>query len=173
MQAELRRRQLQSMAAGLGLVALLVVASIAHGADNPFAAMSGAWSGPGTVTLENGAKENIRCRASYDVNGSGASLKLDLRCSSDSFKIELQSNVSHRNGELSGFWNEATKRVGGSIAGRAEGERIEAIVDGPIAAMLEISTRADRQSVSIQSPGSKVSEVSITLSRGIKQAALP
>lgn len=173
MLTEIKKRQLQSMAAGLGLVVLLVVASIAHGADNPFAAMSGIWSGPGTVTLENGAKENIRCRTNYDVNGGGASLRLDLRCSSDSFKIELQSSVSHRNGELSGFWNEATKRVGGGIAGRAAGEKIEAIVDGPIAAMLEIRTQADRQSVSIQSPGGKVPEVSIMLSRGIKHAALP
>ena len=72
-------------------------------------------------------------------------LKLDLRCSSDSFKFELQSSVSHNNGEVSGFWNELTNRVGGTVAGKAAGDRIEVRVEGPIAAMLDISTRADQQ----------------------------
>ena len=38
--------------------------------------------------------------------------------------------------------------------------------------MLDISTRADQQTVAIQSPGSKMSEVAISLSRANKQAAL-
>jgi hypothetical protein len=62
-------------------------------------------------------------------------LNLDLRCSSDSFKFELQSSVSHNNGEVAGFWNELTHKVGGTVAGTAAGERIEVRVDGPIAAL--------------------------------------
>ena len=105
-------------------MALLVVASIAHGAAvGPFAGLSGAWAGPGTVTLAGGTQENIRCRANYNVDGSGANLKLDLRCSSDSFKFELQSTVSHNNGEVSGFWNEATNRVGGTWPARLRATR--------------------------------------------------
>lgn len=170
--AELTKRKLQSMLAGLGLVALLVVASVAHGAGGPFLGLSGAWTGPGTVTLAGGTRENIRCRATYNVDGSGANLRLDLRCSSDSFKFELQSTVSHNNGEVSGFWNEATNRIGGTVSGKAAGNKIEVVVAGPLSAKIALSTNADRQSVSIQSPGSKVSEVAISLSRGIKQAAL-
>jgi hypothetical protein len=169
---KLADRKLQSAAIGLGLVAVLIVATLAHGSASPFASLSGVWAGPGTVTMASGAKEGIRCRANYDVGGGGANLKVDLRCSSDSFKFELQSNVSHNNGEVSGFWNELTNRVGGTVAGKAAGERIEVRVDGPIAALLKISTRADRQSVSIRSPGSKMSEVAISLSRGSNQAAM-
>lgn len=95
-------------------------------------------------------------------------LKLDLRCSSDSFKFELQSSVSHNNGEVSGFWNELTNRVGGTVAGTAAGERIQVNVHGPISAMLAMNTRANQQSVSIRSPGSAMSEVAISLSRGSK-----
>lgn len=171
-EAALTNRKLQSAAAGLGLVALLVMASIAHGSSSPFAALSGSWMGPGTLTLASGVKERIRCRANYHVDGAGSNLRLDLRCSSDSFKFELQSNVTHRNGEVSGFWNELTNRVGGTVAGKAAGERIEVRVDGPISAMLAMSTRANQQSVSIRSPGSPMSEVAISLSRGSKQAAL-
>ena len=112
------------------------MASVAHGSSSPFTGLSGAWAGPGTITLDSGAKERIRCRANYSVDGSGVNLKLDLRCSSDSFKFELQSSVSHNNGEVSGFWNELTNRVGGTVAGKAAGEQIEVRVEGPIAAML-------------------------------------
>ena len=164
--------QPKGILAGIVLATLLVMASMAHGASSPFAGLSGSWAGPGTITLAGGTKESIRCRASYSVDDSGVNLKLDLRCSSDSFKFELQSSVSHNNGEVAGFWNELTSRVGGTVAGKAASDRIEVIVEGPIAAVLEISTRADQQSVSIQSPGSKMSEVSISLSRASKQAAL-
>jgi hypothetical protein len=170
--ASVTTRKLQSAVIGLGLVAMLFMATFAHGSNSPFVSLSGAWVGPGTVTLDSGAKENIRCRANYSVDSHGVNLKLDLRCSSDSLKFELQSSVSHNNGEVSGFWNELTHRVGGTVAGKAAGEQIEVRVEGPIAAILDINTRADHQTVAIQSPGSKMSEVAIPLSRTSKQAAL-
>jgi hypothetical protein len=169
--ASVTTRKLQSAVIGLGLVAVLFMATFAHGSNSPFLGLSGAWTGPGTVMLDNGAKENIRCRANYAVDDSGTNLKLDLRCAGEGFKFELQSSVSHNNGKVSGFWNELTNRVGGTIAGKAAGEQIEVRVEGAIAAMLDISTRTDQQVVAIQSPGNKMSEVAISLSRVNKQVA--
>ncbi len=77
--ASVTTRKLQSAVIGLGLVAVLFVASFAHGSNSPFTGLSGAWAGP----------------------------------------------------------------------------RL----------MLDISTRADQQTVAIQSPGSKMSEVAFSLSR--------
>ena len=178
--AHLTNRKLSSFLATFALVALLVTASLAHGADTPFAALSGAWSGPGTITLASGGKESIRCRAKYEVDGNGTNLKLNLRCSSDSHKFDLQADVSHANGQVSshangqvsGFWNESLNRVGGTVAGKATAGLIDVVVDGPISAMLTVKTRADSQSVSIRSPGGAVSSVAISLSRGSKQTAL-
>jgi hypothetical protein len=157
------------------IAAIIVMASVAHGYSGdrgPFGGLAGTWSGPGTVTLADGAKENIRCRAGYDIGGSGSSLTLELRCSSDSFRFELESSVAHANGAVAGHWNERSHRLGGTVSGTIDGDRLEAIVEGPLSAMLEISTRGGRQTVSIQSPGSKITEVTIQLSRGIRQAAL-
>jgi hypothetical protein len=130
--------------------------------------LSGSWSGPGTIKLSSGAKEAIRCRATYNVDGGGVNLKLALRCASDSYRFELQSSVSHNAGAVSGFWNELTNRVGGTVSGKARGEKIEVNVAGPISAMLALNTRADRQSISIQSPGSEMAEVAISMSRGAR-----
>jgi hypothetical protein len=48
--------------------------------------------------------------------------------------------------------------VGSQINARAEGQTFNAI--------LALNTHGDRQSITIQSPGSEMSEVDITLTRG-------
>jgi len=41
--------------------------SASYAQSGPFAGMAGNWSGGGTVTLDDGSTERIRCRASYAV----------------------------------------------------------------------------------------------------------
>src|SRR5262245_24605287 len=98
-------------------VAFLATAGTAEAVGGPFDQMSGTWSGGGAITLASGVKEQIRCRASYDVSGSN--LALTIRCASASYKFELQSNVAHSGGAISGTWAEMTHRVGGTISGNA------------------------------------------------------
>ena len=136
--------------------------------SSPFTALSGSWSGGGTITMASGTKERIRCRARYDVDGGGSNLDLTLRCASDSYNFELQSNVAHSNGALSGTWAEMTRHVGGDIEGTAQGNNINVRVSGVISALLAVSTNANQQSISIEAPGTDMSLVAISLSRGTK-----
>lgn len=143
--------------------ALLACGAAHAAAETPFTAMAGSWSGSGTITLANGVKEQIRCRANYDVSGSN--LALTIRCASASYKFELQSNVAHSGGAISGTWAEMTHRVGGTISGSASGNRINARVEGVLSAMLSMSTSAGKQSISIEAPGMEMSRVAISLSK--------
>jgi hypothetical protein len=152
-------------AAAAGLLAV-AASPAAKAANSPFTALSGTWSGAGTITLASGSRERIRCRATYGVDGSGARLDLRLRCAGDSFKFELQSNVAHSNGALTGNWAELTRHVGGAIDGKATGNRINVRVSGTISALLAVNTSANRQSISIEAPGSDMSMVAISLNRG-------
>ena len=156
----------KSVLVAAGLLAWAALPSTAEAGTGPFAALSGSWSGGGTITMSSGTKERIRCRANYVVGGSGSSLDLTLRCASDSFKFELQSSVAHSNGAVSGTWAEVTRHVGGNIEGSARGNHISVRVSGVISALLGMSTNANQQSISIQSPGSEMSLVAISLSRG-------
>ena len=54
----------------------------------------------------------------------------------------------------------------GFIEGRARGNQIHARVSGIISAMLAVNTNADRQSISIEAPGTDMSLVAISMSRG-------
>ena len=83
------------------VLAVLSSPAAAQAAESPFANLNGSWSGPGVITLSSGAKERIRCRATYNVDQAGISLNLALRCASASYKFELDGSVSHANGAVS------------------------------------------------------------------------
>ena len=155
----------KSAIAAAGLLALAALPSSVEAAPGPFAALSGSWSGGGTITMSSGARERIRCRARYNVGGSGSNLDLTLRCASDSYNFELQSNASYSNGAVSGTWNETTRGVGGSIEGSGNAGQIRVRVSGIISASLAVSTVANQQSISIQAPGTEMQHVAISLSR--------
>src|SRR4051812_27401464 len=48
--------------------------SLGYAQTGPFAGMAGAWSGGGTITLDDGSNERIRCRATYAVGAGGNGL---------------------------------------------------------------------------------------------------
>jgi hypothetical protein len=155
-------------AVGAAALALMMLPAPVQASTTPFHALSGTWSGGGTITMANGAKERIRCRAHYDVNGSGSAVDLRLRCAGDSFTFELQSNVGYQDGMVSGTWSETTRRVGGNLEGNARGNRISVRVSGVISALLAVSTNANQQSISIEAPGTEMAAVAISMSRGAK-----
>src|ERR1700704_248651 len=69
-----------------------VAASTAYAqASGPYAGMAGSWRGGGTVTLDDGSTERIRCRATYQVGGGGNGLNQTLICASDSYKFDLKT----------------------------------------------------------------------------------
>ena len=135
--------------------------------EGPFAGLPGSWIGTGIIALSSGAKERIRCRATYRLESSSVNLRLELSCTSDSYKFELHSNISYHDHTISGTWNESTRGVGGNITGSATGNQIQARAEGQtFTAILVMNTRGPRQSVSIQSPGSEMSGITIELTRG-------
>ena len=157
-----------TVAATVAVLGLAALPSSAFAFGSPFAAMSGSWSGSGTITTSDGNKERIRCRAKSDVDNGGSTLDLTIRCASDSYNFELQSNVAHRNGAVSGNWSENTRHVGGNIEGSASGNAISVRVSGVISATLGMSTNGNQQSISIQAPGTELQSVAISMSRGAK-----
>jgi hypothetical protein len=150
--------------AGLLMLALCLPGSGTEAAVSPFAAMAGSWIGGGTVSTSDGGQERLRCRASYDVGG--AELRLNIRCASDSYNIDLESNVQYRGGEIFGSWSEAGYNASGTLSGRAAGGRIEASARGQnFSANLSLTTRGNRQMVSIRPLGTSITGVTLALDR--------
>ena len=136
------------------------------GPASPFTALAGSWSGGGVISTTDGQQEQLRCRAAYDVDGSGDQLRLNLTCASASYKFDLASEVEYRGGEISGSWSEASRNASGTLSGRAAGDHVEAAARGDsFSAHLSLTTRGGRQTVSIQPQGGSITSVSLALSR--------
>ena len=133
----------------------------------PFANLHGSWIGNGTITLSSGATERIRCRAKYIIENSDRNMQQELRCASDSYKFEVNSNIDYNAGSVYGTWAEITRNVSGAVTGKATGNQIEArVAGGPFTAALSLTTTGNAQAVMIRPTGTDVTVVSISLQRG-------
>jgi len=135
------------------------------GPGGPFLGLSGQWSGGGTITMANGSTERLRCKSTNVVNANGRAIQQSLRCASDSYSLEISSNVVSTSGALSGSWAESTRGVSGNISGRVGGSAIIANVGGAgFTASINVRTQGDKQSVTIRPQGgTDVARVSVAL----------
>ena len=154
--------------AGVGVLGtLLAVASAGALAAGPFEPLSGSWSGGGTIAMNDGHNERIRCKAEYEVVPSGIILHQNLRCASDSYKFEVRSSLQADGDSLTGTWRETTRQVIGNVSGTIRGERITTDVQGTgFSANLDVTTHGNAQSVSIKPTGTDIKSVQIDLKRG-------
>lgn len=156
----------KTIVAALGLFGLAFVAQAAPAAAGPFTGYQGSWSGGGTITTSNG-DERIRCRASYAVDATGASLTQRLTCASDSYRFVVVSDIIADGSRISGSWSETTRSLNGSLAGSAANGQYNARVSGGgFSANISVNSSASRQSVTISSSGSNIRRVSMTLQKG-------
>ena len=154
----------QLIAAAVFLTAL-VCGSASHAQSGPFAGLAGVWSGGGTVTLDDGSSERIRCRATYAVGNGGNGLNQSLSCASDSYRFNLASNVIASGGSLSGTWSESGRGITGSLEGRGSNGNFQVIASAPgFTASISLTTRGNKQSVVIRAE-SQFRGASISLSR--------
>jgi len=151
--------------AALALV-LFAAPPVGAQASGPFEPLAGSWSGSGTVSTSDGLHERVKCLAKYVSEKAGNSVQLDLRCASDSYKVELTSSIVQTAGSLSGNWFERTRRVGGRISGKVTGNQFNVRADGEtFTALLSVTTQGSHQTFSMESPGAYVPEFSIALNR--------
>jgi hypothetical protein len=138
--------------AAVTLLAVSISGSASYAQSGPFAGLAGNWSGGGTVALDDGSTERIRCRATYAVGENGNGLNQSLLCASDSYKFELRSSVVAEGGSLSGTWSETTRNVSGNLQGRAAPGNFQVIASAPgFTANITLTTRGNKQSVVIKS----------------------
>ena len=149
------------------IAALLAFGSASDAsAAGPFESLAGPWSGGGTISMNDGHNERIRCKAMYEVVPSGIILHQNLSCASDSYKFEVRSSIQAEGDTLVGTWRETTRQVVGNVSGRISGDHIVTAVEGTgFSANLDLTTRGNSQSVSIRPTGTDIKSVQIDLKR--------
>ena len=145
--ARARSRRLLIAAAVLFTAGLVSAESKAQ--SGPFAPLAGSWSGGGTVALDDGSTERIRCRAKYAP--IGPTLELSLTCASDAYKFNFGANVRAEGGAIAGSWSEASRNISGSLQGRGTGGNYDLVAStAGFNANISLKTSGNKQNVSIR-----------------------
>lgn len=111
--------------------------------------MAGTWSGGGTVTLDDGSKERLRCRATYQV--AGANMTMALTCASDAYKFNLGANVVDQGGQVTGSWTESSRNISGVLTGRGGGGNFQVTAStAGFNANISLRTAGNKQTVTMR-----------------------
>src|SRR6202051_2369531 len=144
------------------LLLMTILAAAPAYAEQSFDSVAGSWSGGGSMKPSDGPRERVRCKIDYATKNAGQSVKMNVRCASDAYKMDLNANIDENGTVLSGNWFESTYRQGGSVSGQNVNGLIEAKVEGQtITALLNVRTKGNHQSFVMESPGAWISQVSI------------
>lgn len=115
----------------------------------PYAGMAGNWSGGGTVTLDDGSRERLRCRASYQV--AGIKMTMALTCASDAYKFILGANVVDEHGQVTGTWTESSRQIAGTLQGRGGGGNFQVVAStAGFNANISLRTAGNKQTVTMR-----------------------
>jgi hypothetical protein len=147
------------------LTAILFFASwpVAQAAAGPFDVLLGSWGGSGQITMTDGRKERLKCKAYY--TGGGTQLGMAILCQSESSNVEIRSKLSQSGGRITGTWEERTFNASGNAVGQASGSKIDLQISGGVNATMSVSYSSSRQSVAISTQGIALKSVTISLSR--------
>ena len=152
-------------AAALPLVAVMSSAAAPAFAAGPFTGFPGEWVGTGDVTMTDGSRDRIKCKASYSTGPSGQALNINVNCASDSYRVNIISNVVAQGSQFSGTWRETTRQVNGDVTGRvpAPGEYQARLSGTGFGLELAATSNGKSQAITINSQGTDVQSVKISL----------
>ncbi len=142
--------------------AIAAMNSVAVAGPSPFNTMLGSWGGSGIFELKSGKKERIQCTAYY--TGSSSQLNMNIRCKGNQ-QIEMRSKMSLADGKITGTWLETTFNAEGNISGKAQGSKIALAINGAVTGSMEVNFSRVRQEVIINTKGTDLKVVKITLTR--------
>ncbi|MDX2203204.1 MAG: hypothetical protein NW223_10680 [Hyphomicrobiaceae bacterium] len=136
-------------------------------APGPFERFAGRWVGEGRLGIRDGATEQVRCRVTYSPTGNGQLLHQSIRCASPSGSIEVQTDVKHQDGRLTGKWKELTRDWGGEVSGKVTDKGLRVRVTGDaFKANMSIDLRGDKQVIDIQFIDSALIGLTLALTQG-------
>lgn len=138
--------------ASCAAIALAALAMPASAIEGTFSALDGAWTGSGSVRLENGKSERLRCKGYYNAK-SGSSLGMAINCGNASFKINMRASLQSAGGSITGTWEEREFNQTGNVNGKQTASGFNLRFSGAISGSMNVSMTGSRQTVSISTGG--------------------
>lgn len=165
----MQKNMLRRDAAKIVSICAIVVMGGAHPAcaSEGFTRFAGYWRGNGSIVMDDGSREPIRCKAVYAVRPDGEALNIDMNCASDSYSVHILTQVAADGSDFSGSWQETTRQAQGTVMGHISdsGDMSANLQTVGVSLKLAAHTYGARQSIIIRAQGTDVRNVSIDLHR--------
>lgn len=140
-----------SAAAAL-IFAAVALAAPAWALEGTFSALDGAWAGSGSVRLDSGKTERLRCRGYYNAK-QGNALGMAINCGNASIKIHMRANLRSAGNAITGTWEEREFNQSGNVSGRRTANGFSLTFSGAISGSMSVAMTGSRQTVSISTGG--------------------
>ena len=159
------KRITRALATAFFTASVVSASAVPAPADETWAMLEGRWSGVGTIALDGGGTERLKCQAVYKNEADGH-VAQRLTCVGASYRIDGGADLIFESGRLSGTWSERSYSVGGGLAGRAEGGHMTFKLDGPtFSGAVSIEVQRCRQSIAVSLSGTIISRIDVGLRR--------
>jgi hypothetical protein len=163
-----RPRCLSRLHSGLLAAPLLCAAVLSPAssrAEAPLETYVGYWSGLGEVIMQNGAREQVKCVATYKVDKADQ-LRQSLRCASPAYSVSAAVDLTISGLDVSGSWEERTYAAVGTIAGRRTTDGFDLTIRGAnFNAAMTLTANGCKQQIVISPERLDASRISITLGK--------
>jgi hypothetical protein len=156
------------LAVSFSVAAILGCQSRASAVDvSPFEKLAGRWVGEGRLGVRDNAPEHVKCRVTYILANGQDQLKQSIRCASAGGNIEVQSQVAHSAGTLTGSWTELVRNMSGEITGTVTPRGFRVAVKGDtLNANMDIILQGSKQIIEIQFVNSSLIGLTLVLEKG-------
>lgn len=135
-------------------------------AATPIEGMAGYWTGNGSVAMNSGKTERVKCSVTYKVGDAGALIKQNMRCASQDYTINASADLRVKGEHVSGNWEEKTYSATGQVSGRYADNSMNLSIKGAnFSAAMNLSLSDCKQTISITPQGLDVSRISIGLAK--------
>ncbi len=134
------------------LAAPLTLSLGASAGDSPFSGLVGAWAGSGSVRLENGKSERLKCKGYYNAK-EASRLGMAINCGSAAFKINMRAMLTNSGGQIAGTWEEREFNQVGELNGKATASGFSLKFRGAISGTISVTMSGTSQTVSISTGG--------------------
>jgi hypothetical protein len=155
------------LAVGAIVPGLLSVGSVDPAwAATPLEGMAGYWTGSGSVALNSGKTERVKCSVTYKVGDAGGLIKQNMRCASQDYTINASADLRVKGEHVSGNWEEKTYSATGQVSGRYADNSMNLNIKGAnFSAAMNLSLSDCKQTISITPHGLDVSRINIALAK--------
>lgn len=104
-------------AIGIVTIAALATATATIAAIDPVTSLAGRWSGNGIVEPARGGSESFKCVVTYMPTEQASELRQNVRCTSDSYKLETATHLRFSGGKITGRWEDRINALDGKVTG--------------------------------------------------------